>query len=798
MDISRKWLADYVKVDCDIETLCNTITMAGIEVEAVESAGTVPAGVVVGKILERKPHPDSDHMSVCKVDTGKEVIQIVCGAPNCDAGNVVPVATIGTVFHSDEGDFKIKKSKLRGVESCGMMCSEKELGISEKNEGLMILDSTLALGTAVDKLYPGDTRIEVEVTPNRPDWLCMYGIARDVACLFGSEAKMPEITVPACSIPAPGLVTVEAPDLCKRYIGRVIRNVKIGPSPDWLRERLESIGLRSINNVVDVTNFVLMELGQPLHAFDLNKLSGKRVVARRAKAGETITTLDGKTLKLEDRHLVIADAEKPMALAGVMGGEFSGVTENTTDVLLESAVFFSSNIRATSRELGISSDSSYRFERGVDYDMAATASDRAVQLILATAGGELASEKVDINSGRPEEKAIECRFDRIRSLIGAQVSNERMVEIFRALHLKVAGITPESCTVTAPLFRLDLEREADLAEEIARINGLEQIPAIPVTGKICASIKEDAYYRLQTLRDQVIALGLYECMHYSMVNINSALADRRFKETDLLHLKNPLSLELAVLRPGLLGEMLGTLDRNISRRNLTLRLFEIGKVFCGNPELYPEERFELCIALTGQRQPERFSGDFKQAYDFYDLKGALEGLFELANVKRFRFTPADDARFAPGRCAEVWIEGKKAGAFGELAHDLTKGWRTNYAVFAAILDVDAILAADHGYSYYVPFSLYPATSRDVAFVAPETLDHADILEFIRRCKLPNLESAKLFDIFVDNKLKEEHKKSVAYQLTFRNPERTLTDNEVNASFEKLRSRLAAELKVELR
>jgi len=371
MNISRNWLAKYVTIDCDLAALCEKLTMAGIEVEALESAGGVPAGVVVGKILERAQHPDSDHMSVCKVDVGGEApIQIVCGAPNCDAGSVVPVATIGTVFHTPEGEFKIKKSKLRGVESCGMMCSEQELGISENHDGLMQLDKSLALGTPVDRLFPGDTRIEIEVTPNRPDWLSMWGVARDVSCLLGTGAKLPEVKLPECKTPAPGLVTVEAPELCTRYTGRIIRNVKVGPSPEWMQKALESIGLRPINNVVDVTNYVMMELGQPLHAFDRAKLAEGRVVARRAKSGEEITTLDGSTVKLEPRHLVIADAAKPMALAGVMGGEFSGVEEGTTEVLLESAVFQSSNIRATSRELGISSDSSYRFEPGVDWDMA--------------------------------------------------------------------------------------------------------------------------------------------------------------------------------------------------------------------------------------------------------------------------------------------------------------------------------------------------------------------------------------------------------------------------------------------
>ena len=385
MDISRKWLADYVALDCDDKVLCHKLTMAGIEVEHVEKMSTVPAGVVAAKILERNPHPGSDHLSVCKVTDGSEELQIVCGAPNCDAGCIVPLARIGTVFTTPEGEFKIKRSKLRGVESFGMMCSEEELGISDNNDGLMILPADTVLGTSIESLYPGDTRLELEITPNRPDCLSIWGVARDVSCQLQCEARLPEISVPECSVSIPDLVTVEDKELCPRYIGRVIKNVKVGPSPDWLRERLESIGLRSINNVVDITNFVMMELGQPLHAFDRATLAGNRVVARRAKAGEKITLLDGKVVELNEKHFVIADAEKPMALAGVMGGENSGVTESTTEILLESAVFKSSHIRTTSRSLGISTDASYRYERGVDFDMAELASIRACQLISSRA-----------------------------------------------------------------------------------------------------------------------------------------------------------------------------------------------------------------------------------------------------------------------------------------------------------------------------------------------------------------------------------------------------------------------------
>ena len=370
MDISRKWLSDYVKLDCDDAYLCDKLTMAGIEVEKIEKNSTVPVGVVTAKILSREAHPGSDHLSVCKVTDGSEELQIVCGAPNCDAGNIVPLAKIGTVFSTDEGEFKIKRSKLRGVESFGMMCSEKELGISENNDGLMIFPADTALGQPLTALYPGDTRIELEITPNRPDCLSMWGVARDVSCLLSTPASLPEISIPHCDIVIDDLVTVENQELCPRYIGRVIKNVKVAPSPAWLKERLESVGLRSINNVVDVTNFVMLELGQPLHAFDRATLAGNRVVARNAKAGEKITLLDGRVVELTPDHLVIADAEKTMALAGIMGGENSGVTESTTEILLESAVFKSSHIRTESRSLGISTDASYRYERGVDFDMA--------------------------------------------------------------------------------------------------------------------------------------------------------------------------------------------------------------------------------------------------------------------------------------------------------------------------------------------------------------------------------------------------------------------------------------------
>ena len=799
MNISRKWLGDYVALDCDDATLCHKLTMSGIEVEAVKSARRVPEGVVTAKILERKPHPDSDHLSVCQVSDGKATLQIVCGAPNCDAGRIVPLATIGTVFETPEGEFRIKKSKLRGVESNGMMCSAAELGLFDDNSGLMILPEDTEVGVPLDRLFPGDTEIEVEVTPNRPDWLSMWGIARDVSCLLGVEAKLPEIAIPECGVPAPELVTVEAKDLCSRYIGRVIRNVKIGPSPKWMVERLESVGMRSINNVVDVTNFVLMELGQPLHTFDLNKLAGKRVVVRRAKPGEKLTVLDGTTVELGEKNLVIADAEKPAALAGVMGGLDSGVTDGTTDILLESAIFDPVSVRTTSRQLNVASDSSYRFERGLDYDMTELAAKRACQLILATAGGELATQAVDVTAPRPCEKEIFCRFDRVRKLIGAEVSNERMVEIFKALRLEVSEVTSDSCKVVAPIFRRDLEREADLAEEVARINGLDKIPQIPVMGRVCHPVSEDAYRDLETLRNRVVGAGFSECVHYSIVSPACALSDSRFTDEQLVRLSNPLSPDNSVMRPSLFGVLLGAVERNVSRGNRDLALFELGKVFCADARMFPEERWELGLVLTGHRHPERFSAEMEERYDFFDLKGAIEGLFDEYRIRNYRFVKlTGDARFRAGCAAEIQINGRTAGAVGEVAPKFASAWRSTDKVYVAQIEMSAIVGAAGRNVTFKDLAQFPATARDVALVAPAAMEHAEIVDFVRKCKLPDLESVRLFDVFVDDALKAAGKKSMAYQFTFRNRSRTLKDIEVNAVMEKLRGELAAKLKLELR
>jgi phenylalanyl-tRNA synthetase beta chain len=804
MKVSYNWLLQYVDISCSVAELADKMTMAGIEVEAIETAQTVPAGVIVGEILERNAHPNADKLSVCKVFDGRETLQVVCGAPNCDAGKKVPLATIGTVFINPEdgSEFKIKKGKLRGETSMGMLCSAVELGLGDDHSGLLELDGELKAGTPLGDIYSGDTVFDVEITPNRPDWLSHWGIARDVACLLNAESKMPE-----AKLPSPvnledtaNLVTVEDKDLCPRYTARVIRNVKVAESPDWLKERLLSIGLRPINNIVDITNFVLHELGHPLHAFDLDLLAGKRIVVRRAKDGEKMLLLDESEVELKNHHLVIADAEKPVALGGVMGGEHSGINENTTNILLESAAFLASNIRATSRELGISSDSSYRFERGCDWSMVEHAGARAAQLILELAGGELVSGLVDVQGTAPEMDAINCRFDRLRELVGVDISNEKIIDIFEKLGLNVSHIDAEKCVVVPPLYRLDLTREADLAEEAARINGLDKIPVIPVRSQTVAPISDDSYLAHETLRNRIIGLGLYECMHYSMVSTKSALCDSRFTADNLVKISNPLSLELACMRPSLLGEMLETVERNISRKNLNLRLFELGAVFCANPEMFAEERLELCMVLSGRKNPELYSDALNEQYDFYDMKGLVEGLMEVCGIVNYSFKKVDDKRFAPGQCAALLLNGRIAGHFGLLASAFTEGLRTDYPVFAAQLESSEILKAQAADTtpFFTPVPQYPATTRDVAFIADKSLEHQTVIEFIKNAKVKNFESVKLFDIFTDEKAVGAGRKSMAYTLTFRNPERTLTDKEVNNAFDKLRRRMESELNVELR
>ena len=799
MKISLDWLSKYVELKLTPAALAESLTMAGLEVEETETKGAVPQGVTVAKILSRKKHENSDHLSVCEVDTGNGVIQIVCGAPNCDAGNIVPLAVIGTTFKDGDGEFTIKKGKIRGVESFGMMCSARELGLSEDHDGLMILPETYELGKPLSDYIETDTVYTVEITPNRPDWLCHYGVARDIAALCDVKLDFPEIAKfpERDSGEWANLVTVEAPELCPRYTARVIRGVTVKESPEWLKKCLTAVGIRPINNIVDITNYVMMELGQPLHTFDARNIAQHRIIVRRAAEGEKIVALDGKEYTLTNENLVIADAEKPVAVAGVMGGEYSGIMNDTTEVILESAYFNPASVRATSRKLGLSSDSSYRYERGTDPDTVYTGSARAAQLILELAGGEVVSPLVEKSVALPPLREIKADYARLRSLLGMDVPDSEIVRILSKLGFTVSQETSSGAVFTVPSWRmLDVMGSADLAEEVARIYGLDKLPVKPIAAPK-ADFSLDAYYKFEVLREQLVAAGLDETVNMSMIDEKSATADGVFESADLIRPSNPISLDLGVMRPSLLPGMLAVIRHNIARRNDDLAFFEMGHVFCANSSKFPEERDELIIAITGRAHPERYSRERAALVDFFDLKGILESVLETRRTAKYAFTKTTDKRFSKGVCAELTIDGKAAGVLGELNSRLTKGMRLNTPLYVAIIQLPAIFEAQERSTFYVPVSQFPCTVRDVAFTADSKLENSQVVDFIKRAKLPNLESVELFDIFEDKSL-GEGRKSMAYSLVFRSNERTLTDDEVNASYEKIRQKLSKGLGVELR
>ena len=791
MNISYNWLKKYIDLSLTADELPAKLTMAGLEVEGIEKTGSIPEGVVTAKILSRNPHENSDHLSVCQVDKGDEVLQIVCGAPNCDAGNIVPLATIGTTFKDGEGTFTIKKGKLRGVESFGMMCSARELGLSNDHDGLLILPADTKIGVPFGELMDSDVVYDCSVTPNRPDWLSHIGVARDIAALLDTKLVMPEI----CNADAPvvsGLVTVNDPDLCPIYAARIIRGVKVGDSPEWMQKALSAVGIRPISNLVDITNYVMMEMGVPLHAFDIRNLSGEKIIVRRAAEGESIVALDGKKYDLTPENLCICDAEKPVAIAGVMGGEYSGIQPDTTTVVLESAFFDPDSIRMTSRKLGLSSDASYRYERGVDRNAVLAAGRRALQLILEIAGGEYVG-CCEVAAPAPEVRTIEADYNRIRGLLGLDVTDSDIEKILTSLGF---GMTAPG-VFTVPSWRVyDVVGEADLAEEVARIFGLDKLPAVPIRA-ITDDFKLDGCHVIESLRNQLTGIGLDEIVCGSMIDEKSATADKMFTPEELIRPYNPISLDLGVMRPSLLPGILNTVRHNIARKNLDLALFEIGHVFCKNTEKFPEERDELAIAVTGRIHPERFSAERAVVADFYDLKGILESLLTARKVKNFQFRAAEDPRFLKGHCAEVLVNKRVVGVFGEVVPALTKGMRLSTPLFVAMIQLKELLTAEERTLLYDPISQFPSTSRDVAFIAPKELEHRIVVDFIQKAHLPNLERVELFDIF-EGEAVGEGKKSMAYSLIFRSAERTLTDDEVNSAHEKLRQKLERGLGVELR
>lgn len=799
MKTSVNWLKQYVDIPWSPDELAERLTLAGLEVEGIERLGVLPPTVVVGEILKREPHPNADRLSVCTVAAGGAApLAVVCGAPNCDAGHKVALALVGTELPGGA----IRKAKIRGVESFGMICAEDELGLGSDHTGIMVLPANAPVGTPVSSVLGSDVVIDWEVTPNRADWNSHIGIAREIAAVCGTHDRFRLPATPAREAAGPGIATltaveVQAPDLCPRYVARIVRNVRIGPSPEWMQKALKAVGIRPINNVVDVTNYVMMECGQPLHAFDYELLEGRRIVVRRATAGDRMVTLDGVERALTPETLLICDGARGVALAGIMGGANSVIRDETTTVLLESACFAPAGIRATSRRVGLGSESSYRFERGIDIEMTEWASRRAVALMCELAGGELVPGSIDVYPDPYRPIEVTARFARIDALIGVPVAPAAVGGFLRNLGLEVKSQSAETITVGVPAWRrTDLLREADLIEEVARLYGLNNIPGNPSPALVGGPRSADRYYVLEEARAQLRALGLNETMTYSFLNPLAAVRCTGFAEEQLVRPVNPISAELGAMRPSLVPGVLATAAHNIARGIDDLAFFELGRVFTCAPGL-PEEHPQIAIVMSGRADPCRYGEDKKRQVDLFDLKGVLEGWFAARRLSP-SCAAAEHPSFRPGACAAMALDGEVVVQFGQVCEDLTRDIRLKAPIFLALVEFDRVCAHAGAGTTYRPLPQFPAVDRDISFVVGTQVTHRQVVDAIAALRLPLVEKVELFDIYEDEKTLGAGRQSMAYTVTYRDPKQTLTDKDVNVMHEKVRNHLAATLGVELR
>ncbi|MBT5901528.1 MAG: phenylalanine--tRNA ligase subunit beta [Opitutaceae bacterium] len=816
MKISRNWLQDYVDLTgLSDEQISEAITFLGFEVEGIESTGAPQLeNVVVGEILSRDQHPNADRLSICSVAVGEangDTKRIVCGAQNYQAGDRVPVALIGAVL---PGDFKIKPSKIRGEASEGMMCSGKELQIGEDHSGLMILTDRPEIGTPINDALPdGDIVFDIEITPNRPDCQSHLGVARELAAWFRRELTYPNVNHAAAEDTRPDLLRdlrVDHAEDCLLYTGSVIAGVKVGPSPSWMQERLSAVGVRPINNLVDVGNYVMLEYGQPMHAFDAKKLAGPSIIVRRANEGEKLTTLDEKERDLTTDMLVIADAEKSVVVAGIMGGENSGVDESTTDLVLEVAVFRRFSVRATSRALGLSSDSSYRFERGIDAHAVPEATSRAIALILETAGGTLCGPTLRVGSDVPWEREVTVNPSWVRSRLGFDVANEDQRSALEALDLLIVrekeGEAGVEWTVRIPSWRNDLDRPIDLVEEVLRVHGTAKIPETTVTGPgLLANDDPVAEYNRRA-GSYLIGQNFNECVTYSLRSGAEIATWSGEAAVAPLALDNPFVEDQSHLRSTMISGLLDTLKLNQSRGNAVSHLFETGRVFIPQKDVVVECAAVGFVIATDSTA----AWKEREASDFYTTKRLIETLATQAGVDLSRQPHLPDESPA----SSGWQEGQHT-----LQGDMRYGWKARFGMLdlaglksrgiegKVLAGVFAILPerlkSGGKRKRFQPFSLQPAALRDVALIVPQSATAGDVLKDLSKVardvtpKSFALEDVNLFDVY-EGKGLPAGTKSLAFSLKFRAADRTLKDEEVNKTFTALLEKISAKDGYEIR
>lgn len=794
MKASFSWLKEYVPIEMPATDLADALTMAGLEVEALTDRYDYLDTVMVGRVTSVAPHPNADKLTICLVDIGDRIVSVVCGAPNVEEGMLSALALPGTVFPDG---VMLEKSTIRGQASEGMLCSEGELGLGIDRSGIMVLDQGLQVGEKLGiALSLSDPVLEIDLTPNRPDCLSILGIAREIAAIQDRRITYPDIRLPDSKedIKDYTSVTIDAPDHCPRYAARLLNGIKVMPSPFWLQDRLMSVGLRPINNIVDVTNFVMMETGQPLHAFDFEQLEEHRIVVRTAQAGETFITLDEKERVLSDDTLMICDGKKPVAVGGVMGGLNSEIEETTQNVLIEGAYFSPPSIRRTAKRLGLGTDASHRFERGVDPEGTLTAINRAAQLMAETGGGTLIAGFIDEHPIKSSQKKLQLSVEDTNRFLGIRLSKEEMQHLLESIEFEVQSTDDDTLSVVAPFFRVDIKRPVDLMEEVARLSGYNAIPT--TFPSISAGTKLP--YRELALRERIKVLmgglGFMEAINYSFMNkiwcdyLSLPDGDPRRRMVEIL---NPLTEDQTVMRTSIIPGILVTMHRNISQQIRNLKLFEIGKIFIHTrPEELPEEKEMLVGLWTGDRSPSNWAVKETQC-DFYDIKGAVESLIRALKADGVRYTrmSADDCHFLRhGYAADICIGDDQIGSVGEIHSDILRQFDLKQPAFMFEIDVHKLSGHVPDIYETKPISKFPATSRDITIIVDEDVETGRLLEEVNGLKEKLIENINIFDVYKGDPI-PDGRKSISFRIRYRSLEETLQDEAINNIHKDITDRL---------
>lgn len=806
MKITYTWLKELVKFNYSPDQLAEHLTMLGLEVELVVPVKPLFSGVIIGKILEIVPHPNSKKLLLCKVSTRTETLQIICGANNIQVGDLVPTAAIGAILADNTN---IIKRNIMGIDSYGMLCSEKELGLHDSAQGILILSKEntngkiLKIGSPLEKaLSLEDTVLDINVTPNRPDALSIIGIAREISALTGNPVVYPQTDFTESAIQTKELVKINVhdPKYCPRYTARIIRNIQVKPSPFWMRYRLGMVGIRSINNIVDMTNYVLIELGQPLHAFDYNSIKNASVIIRTAEHDEQIVTIDNESKKLDKDMLVIADTTGPIAIAGVMGGKETEVGDKTTDILLESAYFEPTNIRRTSKKLGLSTEASYRFERSIDTELSPLASNRAAHLIQSLTGGIITKGMIDCKKNMPKPPRIKTTPLYYKRILGVEIPAQKINSILKGLGCLVKKYG-NSTIVTPPTWRPDIQKEIDLAEEVARVYGYSKISSTMPEAMVNAPKIQKTEEVTRRIYGLLTGMGLSETITYSFINPKD-ISTLKLPEQTYITLANPIDKNTCIMRPTLIPAIINTIIYNFNRNADSIHIFETGRCFFRQNGANIREEMHLAIGLFGNPKELHWRKN-EQTVDFFYIKGIIEELLNKLFIQNYQLQKAERETFYPGKACDIIIQNKKIGVFGELHPQIARDLDfkdANKKIYIAELNLELLIdlmPSRYNREKFQPLPKFPSIRRDISIILDKGTESYAIINLVKEINSDIIEDVKLFDVYEGPSI-PEGKKSIAYAIIYRHKDRTLTDEEVDNIHNLIRQNILEKLQCEIR